>query len=148
MTNLVPTFFLGLRFDFRSASLLLLPVFLLARFPPLNPFISQRAKRGWIIYWGLASLLLVFFYVVDFAHYAYLGQRLNASVLNYLQDAGISMNMVWQSYPVLWLVLLLAGGTLVITWIINRTFQQVAKKPDDNNKKKNLNVKIFFIQVV
>ena len=138
MNNLVPTFFLGLRFDFRSASMLLLPVFLLARFSRLNPFISQRAKRGWMIYWGITSLVLVFFYVVDFAHYAYLGHRLNASVLNYLQDAGISMKMVWQSYPVLRLVLVLAGGTWVITWIINRIFHQVARTADDNKKKKRL----------
>ena len=136
ITNLVATFFLGLRFDCRSASLLVLPMFLLARFSSLNPFASQRAKRGWMIYWGIASLLLVFFYVVDFAHYAYLGQRLNASILNYLQDAGISMDMVWQSYPVLRLVLLLAGGTLIITWIINRTFLQVAGTSGDNKKKK------------
>ena len=138
MNNLVPTFFLGLRFDFRSASMLLLPVFLLARLSRLNPFISQRAKRGWMIYWGITSLVLVFFYVVDFAHYAYLGHRLNASVLNYLQDAGISMKMVWQSYPVLRLVLVLAGGTWVITWIINRIFHQVARTADDNKKKKRL----------
>jgi phosphoglycerol transferase MdoB-like AlkP superfamily enzyme len=147
ITNLVATFFLGLRFDFRSASLLVLPIFLLARFSPLNPFTSRRAKRGWMIYWGIASLLLVFFYVVDFAHYAYLGQRLNASILNYLQDAGISMDMVWQSYPVLRLVLLLAGGTLIITWIINRTFLQVAGISGDNKKKKGWlgSLGLFFL---
>ncbi len=136
ITDLVSTFFLGLRFDFRAASLLVLPVFLLARFSPLNPFNSKRARRGWMIYWGIASFLLIFFYVVDFAHYAYLGQRLNASVLNYLQDAGISMNMVWQSYPVLRLVLILTVATLIIIWIINRTFQRVVKTAGDNKRGK------------
>ena len=44
---------------------------------------------------------MVFVMAIDYYHFDYLHQRLNATVLNYLQDAGISFNMMWQSYPLL-----------------------------------------------
>jgi glucan phosphoethanolaminetransferase (alkaline phosphatase superfamily) len=68
------------------------------------------------------------FYFVDFAHYAYLSQRLNASVLNYLQDAGISMNMVWQSYPVIRLLAALVLLSILILWIRKRIFTSIEKR--------------------
>lgn len=57
-----------------------------------------------------AYLLLVLggvglLYIIDFGHYAYLGVRINATVLRYLDDAQISRQMLWESYPVLWIVL-------------------------------------------
>ncbi len=64
---------------------------------------------------------LVFFYCVDFAHYAYLSQRLSASVLNYLTDTGISAGLVWQTYPVLRILLILIAGT----WLIRRVVKMV-----------------------
>ncbi len=44
---------------------------------------------------------MVLVLAIDFYHFDYLHQRLNATVLNYLQDAGISVNMMWQTYPLL-----------------------------------------------
>src|SRR5689334_3764336 len=100
LSKLGGAFFLGLRYDLRIISLLLVTMLILGSIPPLHPFLSKRGKTFWMVLLGVAALFVVFFYSVDFAHYAYLQQRLNASVLNYLEDAGISMSMVWQSYPV------------------------------------------------
>jgi phosphoglycerol transferase MdoB-like AlkP superfamily enzyme len=111
-------FWLGLRYDLRSISVILLPILILGSFKFLHPFKNRVAWLGWMILLSLATLFVLFFFMVDFAHYAYLVQRLNASVLNYLEDARISMDMVWQSYPVTRMLLVLLAGTVLIVWLI------------------------------
>ena len=135
LPNLGSAFFLGLRFDLRTTSLLLLPLLLLGSFSYLNPFNNKIARKGWLFFFGFAALVMAIFYVVDFGHYAYLSQRLNASALNYLQDAGISTKMVWQSYPVIWLILLLFIITILISWLINVGYRRIAKSPGNTSKR-------------
>ncbi|VVM84147.1 LTA synthase family protein [Pseudomonas fluorescens] len=96
---------IGLRFDLRLAILVMLPLALLAWIPRWN-LITSRLLR-WIsrlyIFAALSALLLV--YIIDFGHYAYLGVRINATVLRFVEDAQISRDMVWQTYPVIWISL-------------------------------------------
>jgi phosphoglycerol transferase MdoB-like AlkP superfamily enzyme len=146
--TLGPAFWLGFRFDVRTVSLLLLPLLLLGSIGPLNPFRSRRAQRGWFFYFGIVTLLVVFFYVVDFAHYAYLAQRLNASVLNYLQDAGISANMVWQSYPVVWLTIIIVAATTLTLWAIKRGFARIYKNSSDLVERRKLLVTILSFLIL
>jgi len=105
-------FLMGARLDARIAGVLGLSMLLLCAVPFLNPFRRRGAATFWKALLTIVFLTLFFLYIVDFFHYDYLQQRLNASVLNYLQDAGISMNMVWETYPVIRALLLLAllGG--------------------------------------
>jgi phosphoglycerol transferase MdoB-like AlkP superfamily enzyme len=49
---------------------------------------------------------------------------LNAGVLNYLSDAKISMNMVWETYPVFTLLILIAICTTILYWLINRWYKK------------------------
>ncbi|HEY4207593.1 MAG TPA: sulfatase-like hydrolase/transferase [Puia sp.] len=110
-SDLLSSFVLGIRFDLRYAGILCVLLLLTGSLPFLHPF-RRTAGRKWAIFLiGFSGFLILFFYTVDFAHYGYLSQRLNASVLNYLADAGISANMVWQTYPVLRILLLLIVGT-------------------------------------
>ncbi|UWF47199.1 LTA synthase family protein [Pseudomonas sp. N3-W] len=96
---------IGLRFDLRLAVLLMLPLALLAWLPRWN-LLSVPALRGLArVYLLLALAVVGLVYIVDFGHYAYLGVRINATVLRYLEDAQISRQMVWQTYPVLWIAL-------------------------------------------
>lgn len=126
---LTDAFWLGARFDMRVAALVTLLIGVLSSLPFLNPFQHSKATRFWFIMLFLFVVVLVFFYVIDFAHYAYLSQRLNASVLNYLEDAGISTDMVWQSYPVIRLFLLIAILSWTIHWVMRRNFRRLAAKP-------------------
>lgn len=128
LSSLGAAFFLGLRFDLRTASVLVLPMLLLGHFSAINPFKNAKAKTGWIFYWCIAAFGLVLFYIIDFAHYGYLSQRLNASVLNYLQDAGISVEMVWQSYPVIRLLLILLVVTLIVISAVKWGYRRIEKK--------------------
>ena len=112
--SITDAFFLGLRYDLRVAALIMLVMLVVGSLPPLHPFVSRTGKTFWLTVLAIVSLVVVLVYVIDFAHYSYLSQRLNASVLNYLHDFRISMNMVWESYPVIWLL----PGIVIFTGII------------------------------
>jgi phosphoglycerol transferase MdoB-like AlkP superfamily enzyme len=91
-----------------------------------NPFIDATAKKIWKIYFLVATILLVFFYAVDFQHFDYLHQRLNASVLNYTEDAKISFGMVWQTYPLVKIFLTIFIAAFIIYWLINKWYKIIS----------------------
>lgn len=135
LAELGQAFFLGLRYDLRTISILLLCMLLLGSIPWLHPFLQPRGRKIWVVVLYIVVFICLFLFVVDFAHYAYLVQRLNASVLNYLQDAGISLNMVWQSYPVVRLILGLLVSTWMIMWFIRRAWRRVNNRPQPVTKR-------------
>ncbi|MEO5958516.1 MAG: sulfatase-like hydrolase/transferase, partial [Opitutaceae bacterium] len=108
-----PAFWLGWRFDARAVAVGLLPLLVFGNISALDPFRIAWTRRLWLTWLGVLAGALVVFYVSDFLHYRYVGQRLNASVLSFLADARISAGMVWESYPVvrigLGLVVAIAG---------------------------------------
>ncbi|WP_248731572.1 LTA synthase family protein [Pseudomonas sp. MWU13-2517] len=101
--GLMETLGIGLRFDLRLAVLVLLPLAVLAWLPRWN-LVTLPALR-WLVRGYLVVVLAMvgLVYIIDFGHYAYLGTRINATVFRYLQDAQISQQMVWETYPVLWI---------------------------------------------
>src|SRR5919199_336593 len=58
LARIVPSFWLGLRFDLRWISLVLLPVVLMSLRPAYSPFYSPRNRRIWT--WYLAVVTFVF----------------------------------------------------------------------------------------
>jgi len=140
-SGITDALFLGFRFDLRAISVLLLIILLLGSIPVLHPFQSAVGKKLSFTILALAIIVMVFFYIVDFAHYSYLSQRLNASVLNYLQDLGISINMVWQSYPVGWFLLALIGSSLLIFFAISGIYKWISRQKLPVTNKKG---KFFF----
>lgn len=90
---------LGMRFDGRIAAILTVPLGFLLTIPFFNRRLHSW-KRG--IFWLYFAVFFCLWtvYAVDFGFYAYLGERLNAVLFELLQDAGVSLHMVWQSYPV------------------------------------------------
>jgi len=113
-------FLLGLRFDARVVCIIGLSMLILSALPFLNPIKKNTARKFWNILLPLAFLFTVFMYVADYYHFDYLHQRLNASVLNYLQDAGISGNMVWQTYPVIRILLFMVALLLLARFVFGR----------------------------
>lgn len=116
-------FIMGLRFDARVISIIGLFILFLCAFPFLNPFKNNKAKKFWNFVVPFIFILMVFVLAIDYYHFDYLHQRLNATVLNYLQDAGISFNMMWQTYPLLKisfaLVLLIFLASLGFSILLN-----------------------------
>ncbi len=124
-----PSFVLGFRYDLRMVCVLMLVILIVGSIRPFNPYESGRAKKIWLWVLGFAGFVFSFFYVVDFANYAYLSQRLNASLLNYLQDAGITTNMIWQSYPVIKLLLLIVAAVVLIVWTAKWLYKKASVRP-------------------
>jgi len=117
---LLETLGIGLRFDLRLAILILLPVAVLAWLPRWN-LMTVPALR-WLArsYLLLALAVVGLVYIIDFGHYAYLGVRINATVLRYLEDAQISSQMVWETYPVLWITLSWLAAAALWTYALIR----------------------------
>jgi Sulfatase len=68
---------------------------------------SRTALQTWLGFSLLAFAATVLVYFFDFGTFAYIHTRLNGTMLMFLQNASLSLQMIWQSYPVLWLTLLL-----------------------------------------
>lgn len=93
-----------------------------------SPFESTISRKIFKTYFFIISLLMVFLYALDFQNYDYLHQRVNASIWNYTRDAKISAVMVWQTYPVITILLLILAGTAFLYGLIIYWFKRVAKK--------------------
>ncbi len=92
-------FILGLRYDARVLGIIGICMLLLLAIPALHPFKNNKATSFWNFLLPLVFITMLVVFAIDYYHFDYLHQRLNATVLNYLQDAGISLSMMWQSYP-------------------------------------------------
>ncbi len=123
-TDLLPSFFLGLRFDLRWISIILLPIIFASLIPALSPFHSQRNRKVWTWYLAVITFLVIFFFAADFGCFSYNKTRLNASALNFMEDPKISAAMLWQSYPVVWMVL----GLLLAVLILRILFRKLHGK--------------------
>lgn len=95
----------GVRFDWRLAALICLPLFIVSLIPRISFTVSAMSRRLAVIYVVLAVAASVFVYIIDFGHYAYLGIRVDSSVLSFLGDMAISSRMMWETYHVVWITL-------------------------------------------
>ncbi len=138
---------LGLRYDVRSVSAWSVLVLIIGSIPFLDAFATVRGRKTAIALATVAGFLLVFFYAIDFAHYSYLSQRLNASILNYLADAGISVKMVWQTYPVIKIILILGVGTYIFFGVTKRMYRRTASRSSRISKKSRVAWFIVFLLV-
>ena len=100
-SDLLHAFYIGLKYDLQVSIGLGIPILLLGWIKPVHPVYSKAGKRLWFVYTGIVMLCLLAVYAIDFGHYAYLEQRLNATALRFLENLQISATMVWQTYPVI-----------------------------------------------
>ncbi len=138
LADLVSTFVLGIRYDLREVCIVCVLLLILGSISFFDPFRTNRGEKICLFIIGLSAFVLAFFYSVDFAHYSYLSQRLNASVLNYLGDASISAKVVWQSYPVIKIIVALVVATWFIYWLIKKSLKKISALPQASNKKSRI----------
>ncbi len=129
-------FRMGFRYDARVVCIFLLIVLLIGLFSFFRPFEKKWSKRLLLGFTRFFCLLIILVYTFDFGHFAYLRQRLNASVLSYAEDAGISMDMMWQSYPVIKIVLGWVVAFLLL-FFATRFLYRLSSAPPDNPTKRN-----------
>ena len=120
---------IGFRFDLRLAILVMLPLALLAWIPRWNLVSSRLLRQLARVYVPVAMGALLLIYIVDFGHYAYLGVRINATVLRFIEDAQISRDMVWQTYPVIWISLGWLATVALVTLALVRLERVTLDRP-------------------
>lgn len=108
---------MGLRFDLKFACILAVTILVLCSIPFINPFKRTTAKKIWNLLLPIIFFITLLFYAVDFYHYGYIQQRLNASFLNYFNDAAITINMGVQTYPVFKVFFLMIVATIVFIFL-------------------------------
>ena len=106
LTDILKSFWIGTRFDLRLSILLSLPCLVIAIGPIVKywKFSYTVLAANWTYSLALASV--IFFYIFDFATYGYTQQRIDITVFTLLENLTISLGMIWESYPVVRLLLL------------------------------------------
>src|SRR6476660_26138 len=119
--DMLPTFFLGLRFDLRWISVILLPIIIASLVPQFSPFYSQLNRKIWTWYLAFVTFILIFFFAADFGCFSYNKTRLGASALNFVEDPKESALMLWQSYPIMWMLL----GLFLTVFFLRMMFRKL-----------------------
>ena len=120
-SSLAPSFWLGFRYDVKWIAIILLPIAILSVYTRFSPFYSERNKKIWSYYLAITTLFVLFFYGADFGNFSYNHTRLNASALNFAEDPVISFKMLWQSYPMIWLITALVVAVILLSKLFKWT---------------------------
>lgn len=130
LPDLLPSFAMGIRYDLRWISIALLPIILMSMSPRLSPFYSAQTKKWWTWYLAIVTFIIFFFFAADFGNFSYNRTRLDAGALNFVEDANISLSMMFQTYPMVWLLLGLVVAVLFFRWMYRQSHWQVVSKTD------------------
>ena len=128
VNSLFPSFWLGFQYDAKWIAIILLPIALLSVRPKFSPFYSEKNKRWWSYYLAFTTLVVLFFFGADFGNFSYNHTRINASALNFAEDPAISFKMLWQSYPMVWILLALVLAVIMLSRLFKKTHVSVMKK--------------------
>lgn len=128
VTSLVPSFLMGFRYDVKWIAIILLPIAILSVYARFSPFYSERNKKFWSYYLAITTLIVLFFFSADFGNFSYNHTRINASALNFAEDPAISFKMLWQSYPVVWLLLALVVAVVLMSKLFKSTHVRTTKR--------------------
>ncbi len=129
LIELVPSFWLGLKYDLRWIAIVLSPIIVLSIFKRFSPFHSARTKKMWTIYLAVITLVIMFFYGADFGNFSYNHTRIGASALNFKDDPYEMFRMVWQSYPIVWILI----GLGIAVFLAAKLFRSTHVAIDANN---------------
>lgn len=129
-SDMLPTFFLGLQFDLRWISIILLPIVISSLIPGFSPFFSQRNRKIWTWYLAFVTFFIIFFFAADFGSFSYNKTRLGASALNFVEDPKISATMLWQSYPMVWMLLGLCLTVIILRMMFRKMHKNVVARTD------------------
>jgi formate hydrogenlyase subunit 3/multisubunit Na+/H+ antiporter MnhD subunit len=128
--ELIPSFLMGLRYDLRWIAVILSPVIIISLIPKYSPFFSSKNKKWWTWYLAIITFIVFFFFAADFGSFSYNRTRLDAGALNFVEDASISFAMMWQTYPMVWLIMGLVVAVLFFRWMYKQSHWRVIYKTD------------------
>lgn len=147
--SLLPSFWLGFRYDAKWISMILLPIAVLSIYPKFSPFYSEKNKKLWSYYLAFATMFVLFFFGADFGNFSYNHTRINASALNFAEDPAISFKMLWQSYPMVWLLSALIVAVVLLSRLFKHTHVMTTKRNLQENmiykKRWHAGAILFFL---
>jgi phosphoglycerol transferase MdoB-like AlkP superfamily enzyme len=130
LIDLFPAFLMGLRYDIRWISILLLPIVLISMERKWSPFHSPFNKKAWTWYLAIGTFLVFFFFAAGFVNIDYNIEPLDAGAMNFAEDPSISFKMIVESYPLFWIIGGLVAAVLFFRWMYRRNHWQVVTKTD------------------
>jgi phosphoglycerol transferase MdoB-like AlkP superfamily enzyme len=136
-------FIMGMRYDVRVVCIIALSMMLLCAIPNLNPFKNYKASSFWNFLVPFIFVITVLVLAIDYYHFDYLHQRLNATVLNYVEDAGISFNMMWESYPLIWITV----GFIIIVLLARLMFGRLLARYQQQYSAYRRKGRLWFVAV-
>ena len=128
--DLVPSFLLGVQYDLRWIAIILLPVVIISMSQRFSPFYSARNKKWWTWYLAVITFIVFVFFAADFGSFSYNQTRLDAGAMNFVEDPGISIRMMWQTYPLFWMLLGLLISVLIFRWMYHKSHWRVINTTD------------------
>lgn len=128
--DLLPSFLLGLQYDLRWIAIILLPIVLVSMVPRFSPFYTAKNKKWWTWYLALITFIVFFFFAADFGSFSYNRTRLDAGAMNFVEDPGISLRMMWQTYPMVWMLLGLLVAVVLFRWMYHKSHWRVITQTD------------------
>lgn len=115
-TYIFEALYLGLKFDLRLTSFLLIPSILFFLFPGM--------RRNWSRFNLTLHTFFIFLisslYIMDAAYYSYLKSRINATIIQFFKNPIISMQMVNESYPWLLFIIITLVATVLAYLILKK----------------------------
>jgi phosphoglycerol transferase MdoB-like AlkP superfamily enzyme len=130
IVDVIPSFLMGLQYDLRWISIILSPIVLFSMSPRLSPFYSARNKRWWTWYLAIITFIVFFFFAADFGSFSYNQTRIDAGTMIFVEDFSISMLMLWQTYPIIWMLLGLFAAVILFRWMYHKSHWQVVNRTD------------------
>ena len=128
--DLIPSFLMGIWYDLRWIAIILLPVVVISMVSKFSPFYSSRNKKWWTWYLAVVTFIVFFFFAADFGSFSYNRTRLDAGAMNFVEDPGISIKMMFQTYPMVWMILGLVVAVLFFRWMYHQSHWRVISKTD------------------
>lgn len=130
LSDLLPAFLMGMRYDLRWIAIILLPIVLISMVPQWSPFHSSFNKKVWTWYLAIVTFLVFFFFAAGFVNIDYNIEPLDAGAMNFAEDPSISLKMVMESYPLFWIISGLVVAVLFFRWMYHRNHWSVVSRTD------------------
>ncbi len=124
--DLSTSFYLGAKYDLRLIVFACIPILLMSLFFSKSFFNTSFWRKIVVGYIMFQTTVLNLCYAIDIGNYMYLKERVNASVLSFLTNPWISAQMMWESYPVFWIIFGLIGLTALQIITLRWWYMRVA----------------------
>ncbi|UCD17421.1 MAG: sulfatase-like hydrolase/transferase [Candidatus Zixiibacteriota bacterium] len=122
---LLEAFLVGIRFDFKVISVVVLIVFVAGTIPLIDISRCRMARMVNFFLLGLLAAVMFFIHLVDIEFFGFFNARLNGSALLWNDTSGDVLSMVWSSFPVIRYLLLYAAILTLFLFIIRRLLNGV-----------------------